>query len=105
MIDAGPRAAALERDEVGDVLDHTYHARVAALVRTDSTKLPPGHIAASGASPDGPRGFLQGRHQRSQLFRLLDQKVQSDALGRADIRSQGSCFNCCWIFSRGLMAY
>ncbi len=76
-------AGALQRPEVGDILDHDDGALVAARVGADRARVAGVDVAAGRADHDRLDGDIHGLGQRHQQLVLLLDQMQRGAAGRA----------------------
>jgi len=83
VINAAIRAAALNSDEVGHLLDDTNESVVAGRVSADGAEFGFGEVSATGAAANRLRGFVERRNESGEPFLFLDQEVQRNPLRRS----------------------
>src|SRR5215831_10785756 len=82
---------AFQRPQIGDILDHHDHRRVAAFIGANRARIGGVDVSAHRADRDALHGGLQGDRQwRHQLFALLDERQGGAARrARAEARQAG----------------
>ena len=71
MVAGVERAGALQRPQIGNVLDHDQQALLAARIGADGARVAGIDVAASGADHDGFHRHVHGLGQGAEQFVLL----------------------------------